>query len=132
MDFGHASFCGRSISSQLDRLHTLSSTSGRSISSQVEKLHTYSSTTLPSSQSDSNPVPPEQRRHPRRSQGNVLQKPPTLVRQEERKATFVDGLVDSAAQMVEVIWPLSVAPCKPQAGGVLSLRRYIEETLRRS
>ncbi|KEQ84437.1 hypothetical protein M438DRAFT_273913, partial [Aureobasidium pullulans EXF-150] len=34
--------------------------------------------------------------------------------------------------MVEVIWPLSVAPCKPQAGGVLSLRRYIEETLRRS
>ncbi|KAG9687843.1 hypothetical protein KCU95_g11021, partial [Aureobasidium melanogenum] len=132
MDFGHASFCGRSISSQLDRLHTLSSTSGRSISSQVEKLHTYSSTTLPSSHSDSNAVPPEQRRHPRRSQGHVLQKPPTLVRQEERKATFVDGLVDSAAQMVEVIWPLSVAPCKPQAGGVLSLRRYIEETLRRS
>ncbi|KAG9724076.1 hypothetical protein KCU77_g15981, partial [Aureobasidium melanogenum] len=132
MDFGHASFCGRSISSQLDRLHTLSSTSGRSISSQVEKLHTHSSTTLPSSQSDPNTVPPEQRRHPRRSQGNVLQKPPTLVRQEERKATFVDGLVDSAAQMVEVIWPLSVAPCKPQAGGVLSLRRYIEETLRRS
>lgn len=34
--------------------------------------------------------------------------------------------------MVEVIWPLSVASCKPQAGGVLSLRRYIEETLRRS
>ncbi|KAG9616660.1 hypothetical protein KCU64_g23221, partial [Aureobasidium melanogenum] len=125
MDFGHSSFCGRSISSQLDRLHTLSSTSGRSISSQVEKLH---SITLPTSQSDCNPIPPEQRRHPRRSQGNVLQKPPTLVRQEERKATFVDGLVDSAAQMVEVIWPLSVAPCKPQAGGVLSLRRYIEET----
>lgn len=131
MDFGHASFCGRSISSQLDRLHTLSSTSSRSIS-QVGKLHTYSTTTLPTSQSDSNAVPPEQRRHPRRSQGGALQKPPTLVRQEERKATFVDGLVDSAAQMVEVIWPLSVAPCKPQAGGVLSLRRYIEETLRRS
>lgn len=39
------------------------------------------------------PVPPEQRRNPRRSLGNGLQKPPTLVRQEERKATFVDGLV---------------------------------------
>lgn len=92
MDFGHASFCGRSISSQLDRLHTLSSTSSRSIS-QVEKLHTYSTITLPPSQSDSNAVPPEQRRHPRRSHGGALQKPPTLVRQEERKATFVDGLV---------------------------------------
>ncbi|KAI4720302.1 hypothetical protein E4T48_03479 [Aureobasidium sp. EXF-10727] len=135
MDSGYvslASLCGTSITSQLDKLHAPSSTSGRSIASQLHKLHSYSSTTLPSSQTDSNPVPPEQRRHPRRSQGNVLQKPPTLVRQKERKATFVDGLVDSAAQMVEVIWPLSVAPCKPQAGGVLSLRRYIEETLRRS
>ncbi|KAI4728563.1 hypothetical protein E4T49_03630 [Aureobasidium sp. EXF-10728] len=135
MDSGYvslASLCGTSITSQLDKLHAPSSTSGRSIASQLHKLHSYSSTTLPLSQTDSNPVPPEQRRHPRRSQGNVLQKPPTLVRQEERKATFVDGLVDSAAQMVEVIWPLSVAPCKPQAGGVLSLRRYIEETLRRS
>lgn len=36
--------------------------------------------------------------------------------------------------MVEVIWPLSVAPptCRPNTSGVLSLRRYIEETLRRS
>lgn len=36
--------------------------------------------------------------------------------------------------MVEVIWPLSVAPthCRPNASGVLSLRRFIEETLRRS
>lgn len=118
MDFGRTSFCGRSIVSH-EQIRTL------------EKLHT-SSSTLSLSQTNSNSVPPEQRRNPRRSQGNVLQNPPTLVRQEERKASFVDGLVDSAAQMVEVIWPLSVAPCKPQAGGVLSLRRYIEETLRRS
>lgn len=48
--------------------------------------------------------------------------------------SFVDSLVDSATQMVEVIWPLSVAPppCRPNTSGVLSLRRYIEETLRRS
>lgn len=92
--------------------------------------------------------------HPRRSTGTI-QKPPTLVRQDERKVTFVDSLVgtlfccvfdflysslshhplaDSATQMVEVIWPLSAAPppCRPNASGVLSLRRYIEETLRRS
>ena len=37
--------------------------------------------------------------------------------------------------MVEVIWPLSVVPCKSEGGsgrGVLPLRTYIEETLRRS
>ena len=41
---------------------------------------------------------------------------------------------DSATQMVEVIWPLSVVPCRAEAGarGVLPLRTYIEETLKRS
>jgi len=37
--------------------------------------------------------------------------------------------------MVEVIWPCSVVPCKSEGGngrGVLPLRTYIEETLRRS
>ena len=171
MELGYSSLCGRSISSDLDTSHThqlpyskdlsYSSLCSRLITSQNDKFktlssttlsdksHTLSSATIPSTHSDPNSLPLEQRRHPRRSQGNVLSKPPTLVRQEERKATFVDGLVgmcrllcrcvrarltfiDSAAQMVEVIWPLSVANHKPHAGGVLSLRRYIEETLRRS
>lgn len=42
---------------------------------------------------------------------------------------------DSATQMVEVIWPLSVVPCRSEGNsgrGVLPLRTYIEETLRRS
>lgn len=171
MDLGYSSLCGRSIPLDLDTSHThqlpyskdlsYSSLCSRLITSQNDKFKTFASTTLsdkshtlssaaiPQTHSDTKSVPLEQRRHPRRSQGNVLQKPPTLVRQEERKATFVDGLVgmccilcfyvrarltfiDSAAQMVEVIWPLSVANHKPHAGGVLSLRRYIEETLRRS
>ena len=36
--------------------------------------------------------------------------------------------------MVEVIWPLSIVPCQSEASGrgVLPLRTYIEETLRRS
>ncbi|KAK5131717.1 hypothetical protein LTR08_000605 [Meristemomyces frigidus] len=78
-------------------------------------------------------VLPAQRQHPRRSTSN--QKPPTLVRQCERKLIFVDNLVDSASQMVEVIWPLSVVPCNDDGAsgrGVLPLRTYIEETLRRS
>ncbi|KAI4798622.1 hypothetical protein E4T45_11599 [Aureobasidium sp. EXF-8846] len=148
MNLSSSSLCGLSTSSEFDGFHTRhlshnKDSSYLSISSQIEqptalsstthKFHTISSTTPPSSQSDSNSVPLEQRRHPRRSQACALQKPPpTLVRQEERKATFVDGLVDSAAQMVEVIWPLSIAHNKPHSGGVLSLRRYIEETLRRS
>lgn len=79
MDLGRTSSYGRSIVSH-EHVRTL------------EKTHT-TSTTLSLSQPNSNPVPPEQRRNPRRSQGNALQKPPTLVRQEERKASFVDGLV---------------------------------------
>ncbi|KAH0285873.1 hypothetical protein KCU62_g7142, partial [Aureobasidium sp. EXF-3399] len=154
MDLGYSSLCGRLVSSELDlsQTHQLPHSQDLSYSSLCSRLipshngkfktfssntlsdkpHTLSFATLPSTDSDSTSVPLEQRRHPRRSQGNVAQKPPTLVRQQERKATFVDGLVDSAAQMVEVIWPLSVANHKPHSGGVLSLRRYIEETLRRS
>ncbi|KAI9737909.1 MAG: hypothetical protein M1834_009279 [Cirrosporium novae-zelandiae] len=62
--------------------------------------------------------------------------PATLVRQNDRKEIFVDSLVDSAAQIVEAIWPLSVVPvrCEATLGGkgVLPLRTFIQETLRRS
>ncbi|KAK4548117.1 hypothetical protein LTR36_009986 [Oleoguttula mirabilis] len=93
------------------------------------------------SYADVTSVPSEQRQHPRRSSVPRSQKPPPLVRQCERKVAFVDNLVeakdhvgDSATQMVEVIWPLSVVPrCESDRGrGVLPLRTYIEETLRRS
>jgi PHO85 cyclin-5 len=79
-------------------------------------------------------VPVEQRQHPRRS-STLTQRPPQLVRQCERKVNFVDCLVDSATQMVEVIWPLSVpsSRCETASGrGVLPLRTFIQETLRRS
>ncbi|EGD92029.1 hypothetical protein H112_00319 [Trichophyton rubrum D6] len=78
----------------------------------------------------------ETRHHPRRTL--ATRPPPTLIRQCERKTNFVDSLVDSASQIVEIIWPLSVAAaprsvestlgCK----GVLPLRTFIQETLRRS
>ncbi|TID16024.1 hypothetical protein E2P81_ATG08885 [Venturia nashicola] len=96
----------------------------------------------------------EQRSHPRRSSISIARPPPTLVRQCERKGQFVDCLVgehnnmeqlmetlltnppgDSATQMVQVIWPLSVPNCPgaPATGhGVLPLRTFIQETLRRS
>ncbi|KAF2434773.1 hypothetical protein EJ08DRAFT_581678 [Tothia fuscella] len=78
----------------------------------------------------------EQRQHPRRCSISASQRqPPTLIRQSERKGQFVDCLVDSATQMVEVIWPLSVPTCRsePASGqGVLPLRTFIQETLRRS
>ncbi|KAF2741144.1 hypothetical protein EJ04DRAFT_530736 [Polyplosphaeria fusca] len=81
-------------------------------------------------------VPADQRQHPRRSSTTTSQRaPPSLVRQSERKGNFVDCLVDSATQMVEVIWPLSVpsSRCESASGrGVLPLRTFIQETLRRS
>jgi len=81
-------------------------------------------------------APVEQRQHPRRSSTTINQRaPPQLVRQSDRKVNFVDCLVDSATQMVEVIWQLSEpkSRCETAAGrGVLPLRTFIQETLRRS
>ena len=92
-------------------------------------------------------IPAEQRQNPRRSSSGC---PPALVRQSERKVTFVDSLVgkkyrnlssssahpqsDSSAQIVEAIWPLSSITCRSEMGrnGVLPLRTFIQETLRRS
>ncbi|CAK3888341.1 G1 S-specific cyclin pas1 [Lecanosticta acicola] len=86
------------------------------------------------SYADVTSVPGPQRQHPRRCSLPKNHKPPPLVRQRDRKINFVDNLVDSATQMVEVIWPLSVVPCRGEGNGrgVLPLRTYIEETLRRS
>ncbi|KAL5387655.1 hypothetical protein DPSP01_003451 [Paraphaeosphaeria sporulosa] len=81
------------------------------------------------------PMPTEQRQHPRRSSSTIGRQPPQLVRQSDRKVNFVDCLVDSATQMVEVIWPTSVpaSRCESSSGrGVLPLRTFIQETLRRS
>lgn len=82
-------------------------------------------------------VAPAQRQHPRRtSVGSTTRTgcPPTLVRQCDRKVNFVDSLVDSSTQIVEAIWPLSSVPCRNEMGakGVLPLRTFIQETLRRS
>ncbi|KAI9838967.1 MAG: hypothetical protein M1819_004175 [Sarea resinae] len=94
-------------------------------------------------------VASELRQHPRRTYPEVqndipsgcpkagcARVPPPLIRQSDRKVNFVDGLVDSAAQIVEAIWPLSVMTCRSDAAlggkGVLPLRTFIQETLRRS
>ncbi|CAI7668411.1 unnamed protein product [Penicillium manginii] len=86
------------------------------------------------------PVPPELRTHPRRTNvaanGPGARPPPCLLRQSERKVSFVDNLVDTASQIVENIWPLSAAASRSDAAtgskGVLPLRTFIQETLRRS
>ncbi|PTB70555.1 hypothetical protein BBK36DRAFT_1174670 [Trichoderma citrinoviride] len=82
-------------------------------------------------------VPLELRQNPRRTAaaaGGAGCPPPLLSRQPDRKVNFVDSLVDSSTQIVEAIWPLSSAPCRPEPGNrtVLPLRTFIQETLRRS
>ncbi|KAI9839725.1 MAG: hypothetical protein M1837_002044 [Sclerophora amabilis] len=91
-------------------------------------------------------VPPEQRLNPRRTSrvdsrgqcpvAGTCRPPPPLVRQSDRKIHFVDNLVDSATQIVQAIWPLSVVVCRSDSAlgnkGVLPLRTFIQETLRRS
>ncbi|KAF5872935.1 putative g1 s-specific cyclin protein [Botrytis fragariae] len=89
-------------------------------------------------------IAPEERQNPRRtSVGSSTRtgRPPTLIRQADRKVNFVDSLVvhalnhspDSSALIVEAIWPLSTVACRSEMGkGVLPLRIFIQETLRRS
>ena len=97
-------------------------------------------------------IPSELRQHPRRTSIGSRGCPPALTRQCDRKVSFVDSLVgkmlhnqetgpcahpiplDSSAQIVEAIWPLSSVPCRSETGskGVLPLRKFIQETLRRS
>lgn len=88
-------------------------------------------------------VAPELRKHPRRTNACIVQSngvahvrpPPCLLRQSDRKVSFVDNLVDTASQIVEIIWPLSTAASRSDPAGckgVLPLRTFIQETLRRS
>ncbi|RCI13834.1 hypothetical protein L249_8248 [Ophiocordyceps polyrhachis-furcata BCC 54312] len=91
------------------------------------------------------PVPSELRLNPRRtassssSSHHGLVPPPALVRHSDRRISFVDSLVglcaaiDASTHIVEAIWPLSVR-CRSEPGSksVLSLRIFIQETLRRS
>lgn len=109
-------------------------------------------------------VAPEHRQHPRRTASNAAcpRRLPSLIRQSERRVSFVDNLVgksksefriipspfwlvlipddwfvfllvlDSAAQIVEAIWPLSAGNPAVSCKGVLPLRSFIQETLRRS
>lgn len=96
-------------------------------------------------------LPQELRQNPRRT--NRSGRPPTLVRQADRKVNFVENLVgkedgilatsedaclnhysDSSTHIVEAIWPTSsvVAHNEPTGSAVLPLRTFIQETLRRS
>lgn len=83
-------------------------------------------------------IPAELRKNPRRTSAASSASrgcPPTLFRQVDRKVEFVDKLVDSATYIVEAIWPTSSVPCRADFGtstSVLPLRKFIEETLRRS
>jgi len=82
-------------------------------------------------------------RHPRRTaakaayptlQHESVKSVPSLVRQCDRKEQFVESLVDTATEMIEVIWPGSVSDCSLSRGGrhILDLRKFVQEVLRRS
>ncbi|PKS09503.1 hypothetical protein jhhlp_004120 [Lomentospora prolificans] len=81
----------------------------------------------------SDAVAPDLRQNPRRT-GSRGSCPPKLVHQHDRKVNFVDNLVDSAALLVEAIWPLSSAVCRNEVSSksILPLRTFIQETLKRS
>ncbi|CAG8692910.1 32866_t:CDS:2 [Gigaspora margarita] len=60
---------------------------------------------------------------------SILNIIPTLISEKNRKAAFVENLVDTACLIVEVIWAnFSVSP----NAKIITLRVFIQETLRRS
>ncbi|ODQ56167.1 hypothetical protein SAICODRAFT_51789, partial [Saitoella complicata NRRL Y-17804] len=80
---------------------------------------------------------------PVRPRTSNSQNPPPLQRDTDRRASFVDNLVDSAALIIETIWSTTASPhihpIDPRSvdkqhpcGLVLPLRTFIQETLRRS
>ncbi|KAL2136071.1 hypothetical protein VTI74DRAFT_5651 [Chaetomium olivicolor] len=82
-------------------------------------------------------LPAELRQNPRRTSSSATSRtgrPPSLVRQSDRKISFVDNLVDTSTHIVEAIWPTSSIPPRNDSGSnaVLPLRTFIQETLRRS
>ncbi|KAK3935598.1 hypothetical protein QBC46DRAFT_45900 [Diplogelasinospora grovesii] len=91
----------------------------------------------PQQQASVTEAPAELRQNPRRTCHSLTSRtgcPPPLVRQADRKVNFVDALVDSSTHIVEAIWPTSSVICRNESGnsGVLPLRTFIQETLRRS
>ncbi|CAK7204428.1 PHO85 cyclin-5 [Sporothrix eucalyptigena] len=89
-------------------------------------------------QQQSTSVPPALRQHPRRS-SVAPAVVPSLVRQSDRRTTFVDHLVDASTQIVQAIWPLSSVIGRGESVNsssnssyLLPLRTFIQETLRRS
>ncbi|KAL2161261.1 hypothetical protein VTH06DRAFT_8481 [Thermothelomyces fergusii] len=82
-------------------------------------------------------LPAELRQNPRRTSNSAISRtgrPPSLVRQSDRKLSFVENLVDTSTHIVEAIWPTSSVPSRNDGGNnaVLPLRTFIQETLRRS
>jgi hypothetical protein len=113
---------------------TSSQTSTSSLGSSCEpaiKLHD------PWAKSQLQADPNKLRQNPRRTGTSATSRtgrPPSLVRQSDRKLSFVENLVDTSTHVVEAIWPTSSVPPRHDSGNkaVLPLRTFIQETLRRS
>ncbi|KAK9472715.1 uncharacterized protein V1510DRAFT_403035 [Dipodascopsis tothii] len=58
---------------------------------------------------------------------------PATAASSEKRVVFVESLVDATAMMIESVWPAAkVEACAARNSKILSLRAFIEETLRRS
>lgn len=91
-------------------------------------------------------VPLSSRQNPRRSRPQIRadpsdgssgvpqpRPPPALVRQEVRKDSFVDSLVDTTTQTLETIWPLTRSCGNPtDKQRLIGLRTFVQEVLKRS
>ncbi|KAK4102088.1 hypothetical protein N658DRAFT_506324 [Parathielavia hyrcaniae] len=134
-----SSFSDSSDSYYFSRAPTSSQTSVSSIGSLCDssvRLHEPWAKSQFSAQAQVE-LPAELRQNPRRTSNSVISRtgrPPSLVRQSDRKLSFVENLVDTSTHIVEAIWPTSSVLPRHDSGNkaVLPLRTFIQETLRRS
>ncbi|SPQ19633.1 6cde8111-6086-43bd-a1e8-ee239a9198e9 [Thermothielavioides terrestris] len=128
-----------SDSHYFSRAPTSSQTSVSSLGSSCESaIHPHGTCVKHQAQAHAQvELPAELRQNPRRTGTSATSRtgrPPSLVRQADRKVSFVENLVETSTHIVEAIWPTSSVPSRHDGGGkaVLPLRKFIEETLRRS
>lgn len=123
----------------ISHLPPSSQTSASSLSSSYEpSIKPRDPWANPAAQSQTHvELPSQLRQNPRRTCASATSRtgrPPSLVRQTDRKLNFVENLVDTSTHIVEAIWPTSSVPPRNDSGNssVLPLRTFIQETLRRS
>ncbi|KAG0084392.1 hypothetical protein BGZ92_009923, partial [Podila epicladia] len=95
-------------------------------------MSTYDSFTTPTASTPCSAIPASQSWHQQPSSGNSTPTPLILDSLAASKVNMVENLVDTAALIIESIWPSPVGGQYSPKAPVIPLHIFVKETLRRS